>query len=80
MLTEIYIFLATIAIILGGTKLFIYNQPAGKGLSGIILIITGIFTQTINTIQAGTGDIIGYAGYVLIAIGIWLLIKEITNR
>ena len=77
---ELYMFLATIAIILGATKLFIWNEPAGKGLSGIILVIVGIFTQTSNAIQAGSGDIIGFAGYVLIAIGMWLMIKEITGR
>lgn len=77
---EFYAFIATIAIILGACYLFIYKQPAGKGLSGIILIITGIFTQTSESIVVGTADIFGYAGYILITIGIWLIIKEITNR
>jgi hypothetical protein len=77
---EFYMFLATIAIILGACKLFIFNEPAGKGLTGIILIITGLFTQLSDTVLAGTSGIIGYAGYILIAIGCWLIIKEITNR
>lgn len=77
---EFYAFMATIAIILGATYLFIYKEPAGKGLTGIILMITGIFTQTSEAIVTGTADIFGYAGYVIIAIGVWLIIKEITNR